>query len=256
MPPFLQTVRYSLFTLFLSFVLLVHPFAPAYGQADDFDDFEGEVSDPLEGLNRRVFALNQFLDRWLLKPAAKGYRWITPSFVDRGVSNFFKNLGDVPNFVNAGLQGDFRQMSVSAGRVVVNTTIGVAGFIDVASDAGLERRPEDFGQTLATWGVGAGPYVELPLFGGRNLRHAFSMIPDTGLDPVFYVENIETRLGLTGLRIIDVRADLMAVEALVSGDRYSFIRDVYQQNRDYAIANGEFDGSADPFGDDFGDEDF
>ena len=251
----------TLFALagFLSLMLVFSP--QVASQANSFDDDEHiDQIDPWEGFNRRVFGFNQFLDRWLLKPAAKGYRWVTPGFVDRSISNFFKNLADVPGLVNAGLQGDFRQMGISTGRVLVNTTIGVAGFIDIASDAGLERRPEDFGQTLAVWGVGSGPYVELPLFGGRHLRHAFSMIPDSYMDPVRYVDDNEVRIALAVTRIVDARADLIAAEALISGDRYSFIRDVYMQRRESAIGNGQSDPTADPFddfdSDDFGDESF
>ena len=238
----------------LSVVLLlaITSHSPVHAE-DSYDD----QNDPLESINRGVFGFNQWLDRWLLKPVAKGYQWITPDPVDRAISNFFDNLGDVPGMVNAGLQGDFRQMATTGGRVLVNTTVGVAGFFDVASEMDLERRQEDFGQTLAIWGVPEGPYVELPFLGGRNLRDAFGMVPDYFLNPVSYVEDDATRNSLTALNIVDTRADLIALEAFIAGDRYTFLRDVYRQRREAAISNGVIDPSEDGgFDDDFGDEDF
>lgn len=246
--------------LLLAFLVLSTLFtaAPVYSESDFDDDSYGETRDidPWQGLNRRIFKFNNFIDRWLLKPAAKSYQWITPSFVDRGVTNFFKNLGDVTSLLNSGLQGDFRQMGVSTGRFLVNTTVGVGGFMDVASKAGLDRQQEDFGQTLAVWGVGSGPYVELPFLGGRHLRHAFSLTPDFYLSPIAYVNDTDARWVLNGLQIVDTRADLFAAEALLSGDRYSFIRDVYMQRRESLVHNGQHSAAGDPFGDDFGDEEF
>ena len=249
------STRFLLF-LFLALSILFIAL-PVYSEAEFGDENyeESQDVDPWQGVNRRVFKFNSFVDRWLLKPAAKSYQWITPSFVDRGVTSFFKNLGDVTSLLNSGLQGDFRQMGVSTGRFIVNSTVGVGGFIDVASKAGLERRPEDFGQTLAVWGVGSGPYVELPFLGGRHLRHAFSLVPDFYLSPIAYVNDTDARWVLTGLQTVDTRADLFAAEALLSGDRYSFIRDVYMQRRDSLIDNGQNKDGEDPFGDDFGDED-
>lgn len=247
----------ALFVLCFSLLALSSVLAsPAFAQPESptEQNYE-EPADPWQGFNRRIFGFNQFLDRWFLKPVAKGYRWVTPSFVDRGISNFFKNIADVPGLINAGLQGDFRQMGISTGRVLINTTVGIGGFIDVASDAGLERRPEDFGQTLAVWGVGAGPYVELPFLGGRHLRHAFSLVPEYYINPISYTES-DVNLGLTALYYVDVRADLIAAESLLSGDRYSFIRDVYMQRRASTITNGAADPASDPFDDDFGDESF
>lgn len=259
-----QSAVVSASRMFCLLVLLaVHGCAtqPEKATDDPYDEFANEQNDPLESLNRRVFSFNSFLDRWLLKPLAKGYQWVTPSFVDRGVSNFFNNLSDVPGLVNAGLQGDVSQMATSTGRVLVNSTVGIGGLMDVASDMGMERRSEDFGQTLAVWGVGEGAYVELPFLGGRNLRDAVAIIPDIFLNPVSYVDDQATRTGLTVLDTVDTRADLLALESFVAGDRYSFIRDVYRQRRQSAVANGELQGGTDGgdddgFSDDFGDEDF
>lgn len=207
-----------------------------------------EENDPYENVNRKVFAFNEFMDKWLLKPVAKGYRFITPSFVDTGVSNFFDNLGEVRNLVNGGLQGDGNHALTSTGRLLVNSTVGLGGLFDVASEWGLEERKEDFGQTLAVWGVGDGPYIVLPFLGGGNLRDSFSRIPDVYLSPVTYVDDVPTRNSLRALDLIDTRADLIDAEAFVSGDRYTFLRDIIAQQREASINNGAVE---DDFGDDF-----
>lgn len=204
--------------------------------------------DPYEGVNRKIFAFNEFLDKWMLKPVAKGYRWVTPAFVDDGVSNFFDNLGEVRNLINGGLQGDFAHAGISTGRLLLNSTVGLAGLFDVATGWGLEERKEDFGQTLAVWGVGDGPYVVLPILGGKNLRDTLSRFPDTFSSPVSYLNDVPTRNSLRGLDLVDTRADLIDAEALVSGDRYSFLRDIIAQQRESSINNGEVE---DDFGDDF-----
>lgn len=212
------------------------------------DQASAAKQDPYEGVNRKIFGFNEFLDKWLLKPVAKGYRWVTPGFVDDGVSNFFDNLGEVRNLLNGGLQGDFTHAGTSTGRLLLNSTVGLAGLFDVATGWGLEERKEDFGQTLAVWGVGDGPYVVLPILGGKNLRDTFSRIPDTFTSPVSYLNDVPTRNSLRGLDLVDTRADLINAEALVSGDRYSFLRDITAQQRESSIKNGEVD---DDFGDDF-----
>ncbi len=210
------------------------------------------TNDPYESVNRRVFAFNEFMDRWLLKPVAQGYQWVTPEFVDRGVTNFFSNLGEVRNLLNSTLQGDFRQAGSSTGRLLTNTTVGLGGLVDVASEVGIEYRREDFGQTLAIWGAGDGPYVVLPFLGGSSLRDVFGRVPDVAMSPLTYVDDVAWRNGLRALDLIDTRADLIDSEALISGDRYSFLRDVYLQRREAAILNGAPPES----GDDFDDEDF
>ncbi len=208
--------------------------------------------DPFESVNRKIFAFNEFADKWFLKPVAKGYRAVTPGFVDKGVSNFFDNLGEVRNLLNAGLQGDFRHMSVSTGRLLINSTVGLGGLIDVATDAGLLERQEDFGQTLGAWGVDAGPYIVLPFFGSSSLRDAPSRLVDWYSTPIAYIDDQAVSNSLRALDFIDTRADLIDAEALISGDRYIFLREAYLQQRRSLIANGEL---VDDF-DDFDDEDF
>lgn len=212
-------------------------------------------TDPYESINRKVFAFNEFMDRWFLKPVAKGYRFITPEFVDRGVSNVFDNLGEIRNLLNAGLQGDFRHMGVSTGRFLVNSTVGIAGLVDVANRIGLEEREEDFGQTLGVWGVDSGPYVMLPFFGASSLRDAPARLVDWYTSPVAYIDDETVSYALRALDFIDTRADLIDTEALITGDRYTFIREVYLQQRRAYVNNGEAEDEFDSF-DNFDDEEF
>ena len=204
--------------------------------------------DPYEKVNRKIFAFNEVLDRWIVKPSAKAYQLVTPSVVDRGVTNFFDNVGEVANAVNGGLQGDLHQTGSSIGRLIINSTIGIGGFFDVASHWGVESRNEDFGQTLAMWGVGDGPYIVMPLLGGRYLRDAVATFPDAYISPLDHIDDARTSNGLWALKLLDKRADLLDAERLVSGDRYTFIREIYIQQREVSIANGQVE---DDFGDDF-----
>ena len=204
--------------------------------------------DPFEPVNRKVFAFNEFLDRWLVKPVAKVYQWSTPSMVDQGVSNIFYNIAEIRNGVNSLLQADWSNSGKSSARFLINTTVGLLGFFDVASHWKLESEKEDFGQTLAVWGVADGPYIVLPMLGGRNLRDALAFAPDVYLSPLEEVDHVPTRNIIRAIDLIDTRADLIDAEQLVSGDRYGFLRDIYLQTRASAIANGKLD-------DDF-DEDF
>lgn len=218
--------------------------------------------DPWQGFNRAVFEFNETLDQYVAKPVAQGYQAVTPQFVDTGISNFFSNLEDVLIIANDILQLKPIQALSDTGRFLVNSTIGLFGFFDVASHIGLEKHNEDLGQTLGYWGVGAGPYVMLPVLGPSNLRDAFGLAGDT-LSGLGYTSIAETNVqagGLWLLRNIDVRADLIASEGLVSGERYSFFRSFYLQRRAYLIADGmvedEFDEDDDfEEDDDFYDDD-
>ena len=207
--------------------------------------------DPYESVNRRVFAFNEFMDRWVLKPVAEGYRWVTPGFVDRGVTNFFSNLGEIRNLLNSALQGDFRQAGSSTGRFLTNSTVGIGGLVDVASEVGLEYRSEDFGQTLAVWGADGGPYIVLPFLGGSSIRDAFGRVPDVYLSPLTYMDDVAWRNSLRALDLVDTRADLIDSEALLSGDRYTFLKDIYEQRRQAAISNGVPSESSYEFDEDF-----
>jgi len=211
----------------------------------------GEVNvDPYEGFNRKIFGFNDGLDRYILKPVAKGYRYITPNFIERGVSNFFSNLSEVGSLVNATLQGKPTQGAKHTGRFLINSTLGIGGLFDIAKHMNLEKDDrEDFGQTLAVWGVNSGPYLVLPFLGSSTIRGGVSIPVNNALDPLtYYPEHAETRLGLNTLEIIDLRASLLKAEEFISGDRYLFIRDAYLQRREYLINDGKIE-------DDFGGDD-
>jgi phospholipid-binding lipoprotein MlaA len=198
-----------------------------------------EAGDPWEGFNRAMFSFNDGLDRYVLLPVTKGYRFVMPDVAEKGVNNFFENLGDVSTFLNNLLQGKVSSATQDLARVAFNSTFGLLGFIDVASGMGIEKHDEDFGQTLGYWGVESGPYLVLPLFGPSNVRDGVALIPDHYMDPITYMDEDNAALWLRGIRVVDTRAQLMKQEKLISGDRYSFIRDAYMQRREFLVTDGE-----------------
>jgi len=211
-----------------------------------------ENVDPWQGFNRSVFEFNETLDAYVAKPVAQGYQAITPQFLDTGISNFFSNLEDVLIVANDVFQLKPMQALSDTGRFVINSTIGLFGFFDVASHIGLIKHNEDLGQTLGYWGVGSGPYVMLPILGPSSVRDAFGIAGDS-LSGLGYSQAVETTAqqgGLWLLRNVDVRADLIASEGLISGERYSFFRSFYMQRREYLVNDGimtddEFDDDED-----------
>jgi len=209
-----------------------------------------DQEDPLESYNRVMFSFNDKADHWVLKPVAKGYRYVMPDFFERGVSRMFSNLGEVLNVANDLLQGKVGQAGNDGGRLLINSTIGIAGFFDVAKHAGLERSDgEDFGQTFGVWGVGEGAYVVLPFLGPSTLRDAPSLLLDSVFNPIGEVDHVPTRNQLYGARVVSVRADLLEAEKLVKGDKYTFVKDVYLQRRQFLVNDGDVE-------DDFGDDDY
>ena len=203
------------------------------------DSAKVESVDPLEGFNRAVFGFNDGVDTYFLKPVTKGYRFITPDFIENRISNFFDNLLEVGNIVNALLQGKGAEAANYTGRFAFNTTIGLAGFFDVADDVGLVKTDgEDFGQTLGAWGVESGPYIVLPFLGPSTLRDGLSFPVNNYLDPVSHIDHVPTRNQLMFLEIVDTRAGLLDAEKMISGDRYVFIRDAYLQRREYLVKDG------------------
>jgi len=205
-------------------------------------------ADPWEGFNRSVFRFNQGADKYVLKPFAKAYVRVTPNFFRRGVSNAMSNVLEVPSALNGVLQGNFSGAAHDTGRLLVNTTIGIAGLIDVAQYMGLKaRESEDFGQTLAVWGVKSGPYVVLPLLGPSTLRDTFATPVDWYSDPKSYIDHVPTRNSVRTLSVLDTRASLMPLEKNITGDKYVFMREVYLQHRDFVIKNGQVEDS---FGED------
>ncbi|MEZ5524433.1 MAG: VacJ family lipoprotein [Pseudomonadales bacterium] len=209
--------------------------------------------DPWEGWNRAVWKFNKTADTYFLKPVAKGYDWVTPKPVDDGISNVFDNLGETRNFLNDVLQFKFADAGTDLARFVINSTVGVLGIFDVASRWGLDRNEEDFGQTLAAWGVESGPYLVLPFLGPSTVRDGIGLIPDIYSVPQAYIDHDQTRYSVYATDFIDTRADLLDVEELVQGDEYSFVRDVYLQRRAFLVTDGdvEDDFTSDDFEEDY-----
>lgn len=197
--------------------------------------------DPIEGFNRSVFAFNEGLDKALIKPAAKGYEAIVPSFVRTGVTNFFGNVSDVFVAVNNLLQGKPAEAVNDAARVLFNSTFGMLGFFDVATEMGLDKHEEDFGQTLGRWGAGPGAYVVVPVFGPRNARDTLGLVLDIATDPVANLDDIALRNSLSVLRLISERAAVLPADKIIEEaaiDKYSYIRDAYLQRRLSQVYDG------------------
>jgi phospholipid-binding lipoprotein MlaA len=215
-------------------------------------------SDPWEGFNRSIFEFNETLDIYVAKPVAQGYQAVTPQFLDTGITNIFSNLEDVLIAVNGVFQLKPIQALSDTGRFLINSTIGVFGFFDVASHIGLMKHNEDLGQTLGYWGVGSGPYVMLPFLGPSNVRDTLGLVGDSvsGVGPTDVVDTTTHKTGLLIVRIVDLRADLIASEGLITGERYTFFRSFYIQRRAYLVADGIVENEfSDDFDDDFN-EDF
>lgn len=198
--------------------------------------------DPWEGMNRTIYRFNEHFDNYVMKPVAKGYQTITPDWLDLGLSNFFNNLGDVPNALNNLLQAKLLRSLSDLGRISINSTIGLAGFFDVATAIGLPRHNEDFGQTLAVWGVGGGNYLVLPFLGPSNVRDGFGWVADFQSEPYYYLNNSTSYYGLFVVDAIDIRADLLSASRILeqaSLDPYTFQRETYLQRRKGLVFDGQ-----------------
>lgn len=198
--------------------------------------------DPLEAFNRGVFAFNEALDTTILKPLATGYQALLPELVRTGVDNFFDNLIDAWSAVNHLLQGKPVEATEMGVRFGMNTFIGLGGLIDVASDAGLERRSEDFGQTLGRWGLGPGPYIMLPLLGPSTLRDTAALTLDWRATPVAMLHESRDRVPLAVLQIISTRARLLSVTRAIDEiaiDKYALIRDGFLARRRNQVYDGD-----------------
>jgi phospholipid-binding lipoprotein MlaA len=202
----------------------------------------GGRADPLEPLNRAVFAVNEALDDVVAEPAAKVYVAVVPEALRVTASNVFDNLRDLWTAANQLLQGKPREAMSDLGRFLINSTFGFAGFADIASDLGFERHREDFGQTLGRWGVPQGPYLVLPVFGPSTLRDGFGLYADMVADPVGAIDPIDARNAARGLRVVDTRASLLKAGRVIEGaalDKYSFVRDGYFQRRRNLVWDGD-----------------
>ena len=198
-------------------------------------------ADPFEPLNRGVFGFNDAVDRTVLVPVATAYEKVLPSPVRTGVNNFFSNLGEVWNFANNGLQLKAQNSAETLMRFNVNTFFGLGGLIDVASELGIDRHSEDFGQTLGRYGVPSGPYVVLPILGSSTLRDTAALPLDMKGDLVGYVDDIPVRNSMYVLRAVDTRASYLRAGRLIGDaalDKYSFTRDAYLQRRRSDVYDG------------------
>ncbi|MBS3916434.1 MAG: VacJ family lipoprotein [Sulfuritalea sp.] len=201
----------------------------------------GNPKDPIEGFNRAMFGFNEGLDKVIIKPVATGYEAVLPSPIQTGVANFFSNIADLMIGVNNLLQGKPAQAASDAGRVLVNTTVGFLGLIDVASSMGMEKHEEDVGQTFGRWGMSDGAYVVLPFFGPRTARDTLGLVFDVYTDPVAHVDHIPTRNVLLTTRLISDRAELLKADKIIEEaalDKYSYVRDAYLQRRRSLIHDG------------------
>jgi phospholipid-binding lipoprotein MlaA len=205
--------------------------------------------DPYESFNRSMFSFNEGADKYAFKPVAQGYDYIMPDFASKGVSNFFNNIDDIVVFFNQLLQFKLTEAVATSARFVFNTTFGVFGLIDFATDMDLPKQNEDFGQTLAVWGVGSGPYLVLPLIGPATVRDTAGLAVDwTYFDPIFKRQTLQQSLVTLTIKYIDVRAGLLKATNIIDEtalDKYAFVRDAWQLRREFLIYDGnppdEFD---------------
>ena len=205
-------------------------------------------SDPWKGWNQGSQSFNDGLDKGIIKPIAQGYEWITPEPIDKGVTNFFSNINDVGVTINDLLQFKILQGGQDLSRLLINTTVGVGGVMDIAKDIDLPKHHEDFGQTLGVWGIPSGPYLVLPIFGPSTPRETVGLMGDAMLNPLTYVSFIggAASAATAGSKVVDIadtRADLIPAEKIVNEassdkDRYEFIKNAYQQRRDYLLKDG------------------
>lgn len=197
--------------------------------------------DPLEPFNRAVFRFNTDFDNAFVKPAAKAYRAVTPDVVDRGITNFFGNLEDVTSFANNILQFKLSRAGSDLGRIFINSTVGVLGFVDVATNVGLQSYKEDFDQTLGYWGLEPGAFLMLPILGPSSIRGTLGWAGDIVTDPLFSLDTGDVYWGLVTLRLVDFRADRLAAGEILeeaSLDPYVFLRDAYLQRRQNLVYDG------------------
>ncbi len=245
----LKQIFFSFFIIFFTLNVLAAASDEVKTASDDFETtiYEDEIYDPFEGLNRAIFSFNNAADKIILEPVAKGYKKL-PSPIQNGVGNFINNLKLPLAAVNQLLQGQGKNAIESTGRFLVNSTIGIFGLIDVADDIGLDQKEEDFGQTLATWGVGDGFYIVLPLFGPSNLRDSTGMVMTMLTDPInAYATSQNEAWAIplrTGANAIDQRSQIIdEVNALRNNsiDYYTAVKSSYYQNRKAAIMNTDDD---------------
>ena len=230
------TIRYGVIAcVFLVSACSNNPSQPDIRASSQMAD---DARDPWQAVNRKIHGFNSLLDEKLLVPVVNVYQDVAPDPVEKGVSNFFSNLSDVGNMLNHGFQLKPKQAGKDLARLVINTTLGLGGIIDVASDLGIYQVPEDFGQTLGYWGVNPGPYMVLPFLGPTTLRDTAATLIDVGSSPIKEYDPIAHQFVIYSLQVVNHRKQLGDLEALISGDPYVFIREAYLQRREYLINDG------------------
>ena len=203
-------------------------------------------NDPLEPMNRAIFGFNEIVDDNILEPVAKGYRYVTPDPVERSVSNFFNNLGEINTIINSALQMKIDKTITSSSRLAINSTVGVLGLFDVATSLGIQREREDFGQTLGYYGISSGPYLVLPFFGPSSFRDApgfyADVIMEKSISPVYTELHHEERQAIQATNVIDTRANLLKATKILdtaAKDKYIFLRESYLQRRAKLVTDGK-----------------
>lgn len=202
---------------------------------------EGNPRDPYEGFNRTMFSVNEAVDKYAAKPVAQAYDKAVPLPVKASVGNFFGNAGDLWIGANSAMQGKVSDAGVDIGRLLINSTVGIFGLFDVASELGLDKHDEDFGQTVAVWGVGDGGYVFLPIIGPRTLRDTAGWAVDSAVDPIWRTSPVSARNSAVTVRFVDIRAGLLPSDKVIEEaalDKYAYIRDGYLQRRRSQIFDG------------------
>ena len=205
-----------------------------------------QTYDPWGETNKRLFRLNDYFDTLIVRPVAAGYTLFIPRVARQGIGNFFSNIDDINVVVNDLLQLKLDAALNDSGRFLVNSTLGLAGVLDIASGFSLYKNEEDFGQTLGHWGVGSGPYIMLPMFGASNVRDSFGLVLDTLFNPIQYHDEESLRFTLFLVKETESRSGLLSLDDLITGDRYLFVREAYVQRREYLVADGQVE---DEFGD-------
>lgn len=225
----------------LRLILLVSLLSLLAGCATTNTVYE-DPRDPFENFNRTMYKFNDAADRYVMKPIAEGYDKVVPTPIDRSITNFFSNIEDLIIATNAMFQGKFQQSLSDFARFLANTTVGIGGLFDVASSGGLVKHNEDFGQTLGVWGFETGPYLVLPFLGPSNIRDGIGLGVDTLTWPITYLGSAAIRTGLAGMRIIDVRADLLEETDILKEaalDPYVYTREAFLQRRKFLVHDGK-----------------
>jgi phospholipid-binding lipoprotein MlaA len=198
--------------------------------------------DPFEPVNRGIFAFNEQADRFVLKPIATAYKTVIPSPVRTGVGNFYGNIGDVVSLFNDLLQGKPAKASDDFGRVMLNSSFGLGGIFDLASEMGIERGEEDYGQTFGVWGIPQGPYLVIPILGPSTVRDGTGLLVQGFTEPIIFVNDVPTRNIIYGMRVVNTRYQLLGTEGIVEQaalDKYTFVRRAYLQRRRNLVYDGK-----------------